>query len=241
MSYQELLNTKEWNNKRSEIIERDNKCCTVCGRTDSNFLRNFPDIHLCFNKNVEIVHESISDSKLTIEEHKIRNNIKTITIIATKECLVGISSEEKNIYLIDPDVNITSINVEFLMIKKAKLSNNSDIYIITTENKNLDLSNILIPQISDFQLILNVHHKYYITGRKPWEYDNNVLVTLCNECHSKIHIVSHVPYFDENFKDRNLMPCKRCFGTGYFPEYKHIEKGICFRCNGNRFEELIEK
>lgn len=37
----------------------------------------------------------------------------------------------------------------------------------------------------------------------------------------------------------NFTPCKRCAGYGYFPEYKHVENGICFRCGGNRYEELI--
>lgn len=30
---------------------------------------------------------------------------------------------------------------------------------------------------------LNVHHKYYIYGRKPWEYPNDLLVTFCEGCH----------------------------------------------------------
>ena len=34
---------------------------------------------------------------------------------------------------------------------------------------------------------LNVHHSAYIYGREPWEYDNKYLVTLCHECHAKLH------------------------------------------------------
>ena len=34
---------------------------------------------------------------------------------------------------------------------------------------------------------LNVHHSYYITGRKPWEYPNWSLVTLCEDCHKFKH------------------------------------------------------
>jgi hypothetical protein len=30
---------------------------------------------------------------------------------------------------------------------------------------------------------LQVHHKYYIGGKNPWEYDDHILVTLCSECH----------------------------------------------------------
>jgi hypothetical protein len=30
---------------------------------------------------------------------------------------------------------------------------------------------------------LHVHHRYYIKDKKPWEYENDTLVTLCEECH----------------------------------------------------------
>lgn len=30
---------------------------------------------------------------------------------------------------------------------------------------------------------LNVHHKFYKKGAKPWEYDASALVTLCEDCH----------------------------------------------------------
>lgn len=34
---------------------------------------------------------------------------------------------------------------------------------------------------------LTVHHLYYQPGLKPWEYDNEAMVTICNECHKQIH------------------------------------------------------
>jgi len=34
---------------------------------------------------------------------------------------------------------------------------------------------------------LNVHHRFYLKGRKIYEYDNDVFQVLCEECHSKIH------------------------------------------------------
>lgn len=32
---------------------------------------------------------------------------------------------------------------------------------------------------------LTVHHFYYISGRMPWEYPDQSMVTLCRDCHSK--------------------------------------------------------
>ena len=34
---------------------------------------------------------------------------------------------------------------------------------------------------------LQVHHKYYIKGKMPWEVPDDCLVTLCSVCHSKEH------------------------------------------------------
>ena len=33
---------------------------------------------------------------------------------------------------------------------------------------------------------LNVHHRHYARGRAPWEYDNENLVTLCEDCHVEV-------------------------------------------------------
>jgi len=34
---------------------------------------------------------------------------------------------------------------------------------------------------------LNVHHIYYESGKAPWEYPDDVLVTFCESCHKKLH------------------------------------------------------
>lgn len=37
------------------------------------------------------------------------------------------------------------------------------------------------------QCKLVVHHKRYLKGRRPWEYDNGYLITLCEGCHDDFH------------------------------------------------------
>lgn len=34
---------------------------------------------------------------------------------------------------------------------------------------------------------LQVHHTLYIKGRKAWEYNNKLLITVCSSCHLEIH------------------------------------------------------
>ena len=33
---------------------------------------------------------------------------------------------------------------------------------------------------------LNVHHAHYIKGREPWEYEPEFLITVCEDCHTRI-------------------------------------------------------
>ena len=82
---------------------------------------------------------------------------------------------------------------------------------------------------------LNVHHKFYIKGLAPWEYEDDALITLCEDCHKKIH-QTHVPVYQrvgsKLLFEKNTKTCERCNGTGYLPQYSHIENGICFSCWG---------
>ncbi len=36
-------------------------------------------------------------------------------------------------------------------------------------------------------VLLHVHHVFYISGRKPWEYHPATTVVLCDECHQIQH------------------------------------------------------
>jgi 5-methylcytosine-specific restriction endonuclease McrA len=40
---------------------------------------------------------------------------------------------------------------------------------------------------------LQVHHKKYIKGLMPWEYDNSLLESLCSTCHKKEHGIKTKP------------------------------------------------
>lgn len=93
---------------------------------------------------------------------------------------------------------------------------------------------------SDTKISLNVHHRYYIKGKKPWEYQIESLITLCSNCHKKLHEIENIIVFeDETFnKIINSERCLRCSGTGYLPEYHYFKNGICFNCNGIGFLNL---
>jgi len=50
----------------------------------------------------------------------------------------------------------------------------------------LQRDNFTCQLCTDTETELHVHHKKYYAGKKPWEYDNNDLITLCVNCHKKI-------------------------------------------------------
>lgn len=95
------------------------------------------------------------------------------------------------------------------------------------------------PVIVDKAISLHVHHKYYILGRLPWDYADEAFLTLCDSCHFNIHKMEYIQVFEEKGGellglDFNL--CRRCHGAGFFPEYSHLQGGVCFNCNGARYE-----
>lgn len=54
-----------------------------------------------------------------------------------------------------------------------------------TEILNRDKFTCLL--CGDTKNTLHVHHLRYIKGRNPWEYGDEDLITLCEDCHNKTH------------------------------------------------------
>ena len=86
---------------------------------------------------------------------------------------------------------------------------------------------------------LHIHHQYYIDGRLPWQYQFTCFETLCVNCHFTLHQQQKIPYFiweqGKLIKWEGMLACNRCNGAGHFPEYSHVQGGVCFKCSGNRF------
>lgn len=51
--------------------------------------------------------------------------------------------------------------------------------------------------ILESKLKLNVHHKCYINGKEPWEYEDDALITLCPECHKKEYETNTIPIYSD--------------------------------------------
>ena len=44
----------------------------------------------------------------------------------------------------------------------------------------------------DTESTLTVHHKYYIYKADPWDYPDEILVTLCDKCHNEEEEVKYI-------------------------------------------------
>jgi 5-methylcytosine-specific restriction endonuclease McrA len=47
-----------------------------------------------------------------------------------------------------------------------------------------------------------VHHSYYSTGKKPWEYPDGSLIAICGNCHAGIHALKEFKAAGRNLRDR---------------------------------------
>lgn len=45
---------------------------------------------------------------------------------------------------------------------------------------------------NDDETTLHIHHKSYINGNKPWEYENSYLITLCEHCHTAVEFYKKI-------------------------------------------------
>ena len=56
---------------------------------------------------------------------------------------------------------------------------------------------------------------------------------LCEDCNKKRHRSTSIPFYDtSHLLIRDLCPCEKCGGSGYLPQYCHVENGVCFKCGG---------
>lgn len=86
--------------------------------------------------------------------------------------------------------------------------------------------------------VLQVHHKQYLPGRKPWEYPHNLCATVCKGCHAAEHgiIPPRVGWSHEGWDDLGDLSglCEYC-GTEiryvfivHHPKWRTMEVGeIC--------------
>lgn len=278
MTYNELLNQKEWFCKCNEILNRDHFTCKSCGRigfhnggnflelsdigdvdsllkgytfydwTFSEYYKTIPEDRYIEErfKDIEFTDEGIEYKGVTFKHFK-RPIIRGISDIDSFPIVyengfaptkIGQRNWHWGIKHLNNDERIGEI-IEFTFLNGQIHSNcvcieESDYahhFTIQIENRIFAL---IISRVEKSFIGLNIHHKYYIQGNKPWDYKDDALVTLCEDCHRRWHEdYSNIHLYDSKGNMLHaLIPCDRCGGSGYLPQYSHVEHGICFKCGG---------
>lgn len=93
-------------------------------------------------------------------------------------------------YLSQSDILFTNKTIKYLLKKSLQTSLYTELLSNPQWQKKrlkiMERDNFCCVNCGDDRTTLNVHHKKYITGKKPWEYKDEDLITLCITCHSII-------------------------------------------------------
>jgi len=258
--YQELLQKNEWKAKRKLILRRDHYICKDCHK-GATIRFSFDDRVIViaringsksFSSN-DIVDESGSTLYAFKKLHKIDGGFIEhhlegfpFYIFTHHSGLVFISSVPWNRSLKNCEVKDFAVcrisryyNSLFFLYRKKE---DPYEFIDTHYYPLLDFTKLYSPraaEIREIEYCFHVHHKYYIIGNMPWDYNNKALVTLCNKCHADRHQLENIPVWGLDCGGRKIQPdfnrCDRCDGDGYIEIWRHIAKGVCFKCGGTGY------
>lgn len=251
MTYFEKLQTDEWRLKRETILTRDKSTCQRCGfkhNTVDKLAEEFTfkelnDVHgIMFTLPYEI--NNISTIDLFIRRSKLKCKVIQDKTPQDFQCRL-----EDYVLLMFGQYN-PSGNDEMLYDLKGlqkfpktiwNPSLDHDIqYIFHRYDRFINFEfaySVPITKIKEFEKnCLHIHHKCYRKGFEPWEQDNFDYVTLCNICHKNVHESVTIPYYNGQIILQSQRSCQRCNGRRIFECYKHVQNGVCFRCNGSGTE-----
>jgi 5-methylcytosine-specific restriction endonuclease McrA len=259
LTYDQLLSLKQWQEKRNHIINRDRKICQDCHNkfyAEQNFYGPYWKISnkkkpykqfYGFDGKSQEIFLMDENWMLPIPEQS------KIMLYLVKHRPNGQSDFSQDGHYVGAARELTHEEREYYFpFEKEGLSEEEKgklmLEAILSKNKlpeNKDLINQPIDKLNwIFAKDLHVHHTYYQLGKMPWAYPDESLITLCRRCHQKVHLEVEVPVLSADGKKIGFYePCNRCNGAGWFPEYKHVENGICFKCRGAKYlgDQFIQR
>lgn len=262
MDYIEQLGQSEWNSKRDKILLRD---CNTCQHCNNNKVIQGAQVGICLSEDLVkyVLNEKIRYDLFVAFFQEAIVEIHTLyksTPISNMNYLAYIKSGSTSIEYTRMDestgistsmkgkrvVGLRRINLGSLYESHWESYRRGFLNKMEVKPKELDELEKELLKCSievnnsyfwEYVYKLSVHHKYYQEGLMAWEYPDEALLTLCWDCHTELHETTQIDHYDQfgNLIGQ-LTPCARCFGAGYFPEYTHVENGVCFRCDGRRFD-----
>lgn len=90
---------------------------------------------------------------------------------------------------------------------------------------------------SDTDKTLHVHHGYYESGKDPWDYEDDTLHTLCEDCHVSIEEIKR----DIHLEIGRVHPVMLHVIMKYIQKYKEDEQAAIKEWANRINEALNEK
>ena len=233
MTYEEQLNSLEWKNKREEILKRDGYRCQKC--LNRSLIQKYRiSLNGIGTYSNETVIYSIYD-KDSKNSYRCKTQYNS-SFINELKIMAGVSNSV--IALTVGKGDFSNLISTIILPEKLDYANLNACEKQIKQEKYLKfISNEIFEKIKWIDTKgLHIHHKYYQINKLAWEYPDDALQTLCWECHELLHKNTKISIIDEYgiyFDQKNV--CSRCYGAGWFPEFGHVQGGICFKCNGLRF------
>ena len=122
---------------------------------------------------------------------------------------------------------------EFVFIKQGEFDTfhhyywkGTNIYEIYVKGYILTITFNFMPNFHLAMPRLNVHHKIYYKNRKLWDYNDDCLVTLCENCHHYVHSLKDIgiPIVEENANGQSILIGKTQ-PKPYKPRLDHTDLG----------------
>lgn len=261
MNYSELLKSEKWKNKRTEILKRDEQICQRCGIESSTTVIycikeidekiEWKKIGDTLNPSIKIVKfhyngmEVFCKTKNSYQYSFSKGESLLIFHLGKKNKLKYPYSSAviNNVkFSIFDEINYQTKQFPEFLREKLKLK-----YDVDFEKDDIDFHSFYLAKKDDAKEFiknsnLHVHHKCYRKGKEIWNQKNSEYESLCNICHKIVHENQLIPFYDEDgINYHTTKPCRRCGGLRYFGEYKHINNGICFGCNGKGYQQDLTK
>lgn len=244
MKYEDQLNCVQWAKKRNVIIERDQYRCQQCYNKSliDKFRISFYGVGTTTSKKLWfIVYDKFKKTTYRIHSNFDKSFLVELKEIHEINSILCLSEGESDFCKLIVTI-VLPLKLDYSSIKNLKDIDRPKFLEQAQLIQEEYLKFLSSEELKRLKWIdtrgLHVHHKYYQVGKFAWEYPDSALITLCWTCHEKLHANSMIEVLNESgnvIGERQV--CPRCFGAGRFPEYSHIQNGICFKCNGNRFSQ----
>ncbi|HEY8779999.1 MAG TPA: hypothetical protein VIM16_00125 [Mucilaginibacter sp.] len=237
MTDRELLADANWQAKKEKIIIRDGFKCTACN--------NFNLVKNCL-VGLMFFHGENYDGKLfgfygynkkgVLINHKvfIKKYLNILPLNGPNGHVVYIDESSEN-----------EIFAKMVAVRNRELTDYNDLVLTTPGEsggqKNYELQTQIFKNYT-WKVVpsLLVHRSYYSKTLDPCDYPDSSLQTICPVCLEQLNKKQGVPYLNgHDIPIRTLTPCKKCYGTGYFPRSQEHDEIICNRCNGAMYEEFF--